>query len=81
LPEEEIEVVLLHELAHIRRHDYFVNFLQHVAENIFSLTRDCCGSRSLLREERENCCDDIAIAYTNDKWLLSGRWSVVRNTC
>lgn len=67
LPEDEIEAVLLHELAHIRRHDYFVNFLQHVAENLFFFNPGLLWISSLLREERENCCDDIAIARTNDK--------------
>jgi bla regulator protein BlaR1 len=67
LPENEIEAVILHELAHIRRHDYFVNFLQHVAENLFFFNPGLLWISSLLREERENCCDDIAIGRTNDK--------------
>ena len=70
LPEAEIEAVLLHELAHIRRHDYFVNFLQHVAENIFFFNPGLLWISSLLREERENCCDDIAIAYTGNKTMF-----------
>jgi beta-lactamase regulating signal transducer with metallopeptidase domain len=67
VPEAEIEAVLLHELAHIRRHDYIVNFLQNVAVNIFFFNPGFLWMSSLLREERENCCDDIAIARTQDR--------------
>jgi Zn-dependent protease with chaperone function len=67
LPAGEMEAVLLHELAHIRRHDYFVNVLQHMAESLFFFNPGLLWLSSLLREERENCCDDIAIARTNDR--------------
>ena len=67
LPEGEIEAMLLHELAHIRRHDYLVNILQHIAENIFFFNPGLLWISALLREEREHCCDDMAIARTNNK--------------
>lgn len=67
LPAEQVEAVLLHELAHIRRHDYFVNFLQTVAETVFFFNPGLVWISSLLRDERENCCDDIAIAQTNNR--------------
>ena len=34
LPAGQIESILLHELAHIRRHDYLVNLLQIVVESL-----------------------------------------------
>jgi bla regulator protein blaR1 len=67
LPAEQVEAVLLHELAHIRRHDYFVNFLQTIAETVFFFNPGLVWISSLLRDERENCCDDIAIAQTNNR--------------
>ncbi len=67
MPAGEIEAVLLHELAHIRRNDYFVNFIQIIAENIFFFNPALLWVSSLLREERENCCDDIAIKQTKSK--------------
>lgn len=67
LPAGEIEAVLLHELAHIRRNDYFVNFLQNIAENIFFFNPGLLWISSLLRDERENCCDDIALSKTGNK--------------
>lgn len=67
LPAGEMEAVLLHELAHIRRHDYFVHVVQHMAESLFFFNPGLLWLSALLREERENCCDDIAIARTNDR--------------
>lgn len=67
LPAGEVEAVLLHELAHIRRHDYLVNFIQRIAELLFFFNPALLWVSSLLRIERENCCDDIAIAKTKNK--------------
>jgi bla regulator protein BlaR1 len=67
LPVEQVEAILLHELAHIRRNDYFVNFLQNIAEAVFFFNPGLLWISSLLREERENCCDDIALAQTQNK--------------
>ena len=67
MPAGEMEAVLLHELAHIRRNDYFVNFIQVIAENIFFFNPALLWMSSLLREERENCCDDVALAETKSK--------------
>jgi bla regulator protein BlaR1 len=67
LPIEQVEAILLHELAHIRRNDYFINFLQNIAETIFFFNPGLLWISSILREERENCCDDIALAQTQNK--------------
>jgi len=67
LPEGEIEAVLLHELAHIRRNDYLINLLQNAAGNLLFFNPGFLRMSALLREEREHCCDDMAIARTRDK--------------
>jgi hypothetical protein len=67
LPASEMEAVLLHELAHIRRYDHVVNMGQQVAECLLFFNPGFLWISSLLREERENCCDDIAIAHTQDR--------------
>jgi beta-lactamase regulating signal transducer with metallopeptidase domain len=67
IPTEQVEAVLLHELAHIKRSDYAVNFLQSIAEAVFFFNPGLLWVSSILKEERENCCDDIAIALTNNK--------------
>src|SRR5579863_8809305 len=67
LPASEMEAVLLHELAHIRRCDHLVNMLQQAAECLLFFNPGFLWISSLIREERENCCDDIAIAHTQDR--------------
>ncbi|MEO6000140.1 MAG: M56 family metallopeptidase [Chitinophagaceae bacterium] len=67
LPAEQVEAILLHELAHIRRNDYLVNFLQHITESVFFFNPALLWMSALLREERENCCDDIALDLTKNK--------------
>ncbi len=63
----QAEAVLLHELAHIRRHDYMVNYLQRIAGLFLFFNPAYLWLSARLRRERENCCDDMAIAVTNDK--------------
>ena len=67
LPANEIEAILLHELAHIQRKDYFINLLQRFIEVVFFFNPALLWISSLIKEERENCCDDIAITVTNNK--------------
>ena len=67
LPPQQVEAVLLHELAHIRRKDYFVNLLQSIAETLFFFNPAILWISSLIRVERENCCDDIAVEESRSK--------------
>lgn len=67
LPPGQVEAVLLHELAHIRRNDYVVNCLQTIVETVFFFNPGLLWISSVLRDERENCCDDIALAQTQNK--------------
>jgi len=61
-PPEQIECFLLHELAHIRRWDYFINLLQSIAEDLLFYHPAVWWVSSIIRAERENCCDDVAAA-------------------
>ena len=70
LPQDQLEAVLLHELAHIRRRDYLVNLLQGLVEALLFFNPAIWWISSLIREERENCCDDIAIRATRSKAQL-----------
>ncbi|RZK10882.1 MAG: M56 family metallopeptidase [Flavobacterium sp.] len=67
LPQDQVEAILLHELAHIRRKDYFVNLIQSFAEIVFFFNPGVLWLSSLIKEERENCCDDIAVSVTKCK--------------
>jgi len=66
LPAEQVEALLLHELAHIRRHDYLVNILQSVAEALLFYHPAVWWISRHVRSEREICCDDIAAAASGD---------------
>ncbi|RNI31064.1 M56 family metallopeptidase [Rufibacter latericius] len=67
LPPEQVEAILLHELAHIRRRDYLVNLLQTMAEVLFFFNPGLLWLSARLRQERENCCDDLAIQALQSK--------------
>jgi hypothetical protein len=41
LPAEHLEALLLHDLAHILRHDYLINILQGVAESLLFYHPNC----------------------------------------
>jgi beta-lactamase regulating signal transducer with metallopeptidase domain len=58
----QLEAILAHELAHIRRYDYLVNLLQSLAETLLFYHPGVWYIARRIRAERENCCDDIAIA-------------------
>jgi uncharacterized protein (TIGR03435 family) len=66
LPAEHVEAVLIHELAHIRRHDYLVNFMQSVAEALLFYHPAVWWVSAHIRTERELCCDDIAVSVSGD---------------
>jgi uncharacterized protein (TIGR03435 family) len=66
LPAEHLEVLLLHELAHIRRHDYLVNILQSVAESLLFYHPAVWWVSGHIRTERELCCDDVAVSVSGD---------------
>jgi beta-lactamase regulating signal transducer with metallopeptidase domain len=61
LAAEEIEMLLAHELAHIRRHDFFVNLLQTAIETLMFYHPAVWWISRRIRVEREHCCDDMAI--------------------
>lgn len=61
LPVEYLEALLLHELAHVRRHDYLVNLLQTLLETVLFYHPAVWWVSKVIREEREHCCDDLAV--------------------
>ncbi|HEV7764618.1 MAG TPA: M56 family metallopeptidase [Thermoanaerobaculia bacterium] len=62
LTPQQIEMVLAHELAHIRRHDFAINLLQAFVETLMFYHPAVWWMSSRVRIERENCCDDLAVA-------------------
>jgi GWxTD domain-containing protein len=60
-PADCVEVILLHELAHIRRSDYLVNACQRILEGLFFYHPAVWWISRVIRTERENCCDDMVV--------------------
>lgn len=64
LSPQQLELILAHELAHVRRHDYLVNVLQGVAEALLFFHPLTWWLSRTLRFEREHACDDLALQAT-----------------
>ena len=62
----QLEMLILHELAHIRRHDYLVNFLQTLVEILLFFHPAVLWVSKQMRNEREYCSDDIAVQHCGD---------------
>ncbi|MEO6393276.1 MAG: M56 family metallopeptidase [Pyrinomonadaceae bacterium] len=72
LSSAQIEAVLAHELAHIRRHDYLVNLLQTFVENLLFYHPAIWWVSRRVRIEREHCCDDLAVQACGDVVVYAG---------
>jgi GWxTD domain-containing protein len=66
LSSERVELLLMHELAHIRRADYLINMLQTFAESAMFYNPAVWWISRLIRVEREHCCDDAVVDATNN---------------
>ena len=62
LTPQQLELILAHELAHIRRRDYLVNLLQTAVETLLFYHPAVFWVSGRMRVEREHCCDDLAVA-------------------
>ncbi len=71
LTEDQIEAVIAHELAHIRRFDAFVNLFQVVVESLLFFHPAVWWLNKRVRIERENCCDDVAVAACGNHLAFS----------
>jgi hypothetical protein len=58
----QLEMILAHELAHIRRHDFLVNLLQAAVETLLFYHPAVWWISRQIRVEREHCCDDLAVS-------------------
>lgn len=71
LPAGYVEALLAHELAHIRRHDYLANVLQGIAETVLFYHPAVWWISEQIRMEREQCCDDLAVAAGGDALIYA----------
>ena len=61
LTPSQLEALIAHELAHVRRHDYLVNVLQSMAEAVLFYHPAVWWLSRQVRADRELCCDDLAV--------------------
>jgi beta-lactamase regulating signal transducer with metallopeptidase domain len=59
----QTEAILLHELVHIKRNDYFVNLFIATAEILFFFNPFIRQLISSIRREREYRCDDMVLQF------------------
>lgn len=77
LSEAQIEALLAHELAHVRRHDVLVNLAQSVLEALLFYHPAVWWVSAGIRTEREYCCDDLALSVTRDRLSLARALALV----
>ena len=63
----QLEAVIAHELGHIKRFDVAINFFQVIAETLFFFHPAVWWLNRRIRADREDCCDDLAIAISGEK--------------
>jgi len=67
----DVEAILAHELAHVQRHDYLLNVLQSIIEALYFFHPALWWLSARVREEREHCCDDLAVTIIGDARVLA----------
>ena len=67
LSAQQLEALLAHELAHVRRNDYVINLLQALIETLLFDHPAVWWLSRRIRIEREHCCDDLAVQVCGDE--------------
>jgi beta-lactamase regulating signal transducer with metallopeptidase domain/beta-lactamase class D len=62
----QLQAIIAHELIHIKRYDFLINFLQSVAETLLFYHPAARWTSRKIREEREYVCDDLTVALCQD---------------
>jgi bla regulator protein blaR1 len=75
----QLETIVLHELAHIKRYDYLVNILQTIIETILFFNPFVWMISVIIRREREHCCDDIVLGQTPEPLLYATALATLAN--
>jgi beta-lactamase regulating signal transducer with metallopeptidase domain len=67
LTPDQLETILAHELAHVRRYDNLVNSFQNLVETLMFYHPAVWWISRSIREEREHCCDDLVLSVCEDR--------------
>ncbi len=70
LPSDQVEAVLLHELAHIRRYDYALNLIQTAVKTVLFFHPAIHIIAKWADRDREQACDDLAVRQGRDPLSL-----------
>lgn len=68
---EQVEMILLHELSHVKRWDYLINWLQSVLEILFFFHPAVWWLSAQARIAREHCCDDEVLGFGQHRLLYA----------
>jgi beta-lactamase regulating signal transducer with metallopeptidase domain len=71
LPTEEIEAILLHELAHIKRNDFLINIVINVLQVVYFYHPAFWWLNAQLDDEREYDCDESTVLLTSNPLVLA----------
>ena len=71
LPYDQVEMILAHELAHIKRADFMLNLFQSIVESFLFFNPFVWLISSHIRNEREHACDDLALSVNGQKLSLA----------
>jgi beta-lactamase regulating signal transducer with metallopeptidase domain len=91
LPAQDLNVILLHEFAHLRRWDDWTNLIQKIVRALFFFHPAVWWIEKRISVEREMACDDAVLAETAnprgyasclvsllEKSLAKRRWSMAQ---
>jgi peptide/nickel transport system substrate-binding protein len=76
----QLEMIVAHELAHLKRYDHLVNLLQNITEVLFFFNPAIWWISSQIRHERECCCDLLAVEVCGGDKLFYARTLATLNT-
>ena len=71
MTQAQIEMILLHELAHARRQDYAIGLVQTIIKTLFFFNPFLRWISNQIDKEREHACDDIAVAISKNPVLFA----------
>lgn len=71
MSQQQVEMILLHELAHVRRNDYLLGLLQTTIKILFFFNPFLRWISNQIDKEREHACDDIAVAISKNPILFA----------
>jgi len=80
LPPDQAEALLVHELAHIQRHDYLINLLQQICDIFYFFHPGVRWISRSVRREREYCSDETVAAITGDRLSIARALLQIRIT-